>query len=137
MTPFRSLAEAVAFWGLLAVSLAIAVAWILRHRKPSGTRRRDLFPLIFVVIAAIIVAGYAEIGPLPHWWYYPGEALFVIGSAFTAWSYSHLGRYRLPYAEVLPDHEVVEDGPYRYIRHPGYLGAMVALAGLSLAVQSW
>ncbi|MCR6679303.1 hypothetical protein NVV43_27960, partial [Escherichia marmotae] len=73
MTPFRSLAEAVAFWGLLAVSLAIAVAWILRHRKPIGTRRRDLFPLIFVVIAGTIVAGYAEIGPLPHWLYYPGE----------------------------------------------------------------
>jgi len=24
---------------------------------------------------------------------------------------------------------LIEDGPYRYIRHPGYLGAVVALTG--------
>jgi len=137
MTPFRSLPEAVTFWSLLGVALAVAVTWILRHRKPLGRRRHDLFPLIFVVIAGDIAIGYAEVGSMPHWLFYPGEVLFVLGSAFTAWSYSYLGRHRLPYAEVLPDHQIVEDGPYRYIRHPGYVGAMVALTGLSLAVQSW
>ncbi len=137
MSPFRSLSEVVTFWAVLGVSLAIAVTWIVRHRKPLGKRRRDLFPLIFIVLAGDIAVGYARIVPLPHWLFYPGEALFVLGAAFTAWSYSYLGRYRLPYVEVLPEHQVIEDGPYRYIRHPGYLGAMVALTGLSLAVQSW
>lgn len=32
---------------------------------------------------------------------------------------------------------MIEDGPYRYIRHPGYLGAIVALTGLGIALQSW
>ncbi|HEY3002453.1 MAG TPA: isoprenylcysteine carboxylmethyltransferase family protein [Kribbellaceae bacterium] len=94
-------------------------------------------PLIFPGMIAGIAIGYARFGALPHWLFYPGEALFVVGAAFTAWSYSQLGRYLSLYAEVLPDHQVIEDGPYRYIRHPGYLGAVVALTGFGLALQSW
>jgi protein-S-isoprenylcysteine O-methyltransferase Ste14 len=69
--------------------------------------------------------------------FYPGEMLFIAGSAFTLWSYSLLGHYVSPYAQVLPGHKVVERGPYRYIRHPGYLGQIVAFIGLGLALQSW
>jgi len=32
---------------------------------------------------------------------------------------------------------VIEAGPYRYIRHPGYAGQIVAYAGLGMALQSW
>jgi protein-S-isoprenylcysteine O-methyltransferase Ste14 len=136
VSPFRSPWEVVAFWGIVGAALATSVTWIVRQRKPRGKRRHDLFPLIFLLLAGGIACGYARILPMPHWLFYPGEALFVLGASFTAWSYTHLGRYLSPYAEVLPDHRVVENGPYRYIRHPGYLGAMVALVGLSLAVQS-
>jgi protein-S-isoprenylcysteine O-methyltransferase Ste14 len=136
MSPFHCVFEAVVFWGVLVVSLAIAVAWIIRHRTPRGKRRHDLFPLIFLVLAGDIALGYARVVPLPHWLFYVGEILYVLGATFTAWSYAHLGQYRLPYVEVLPEHQVIEAGPYRYIRHPGYLGAMVALIGLSIAMQS-
>jgi hypothetical protein len=66
-------------------------------------------PLIVLAIIASDVIGYARIGALPHWLFYPGETLFVVGAAFTAWSYSLLGRYLSPFAEVLPDHVVIEE----------------------------
>jgi protein-S-isoprenylcysteine O-methyltransferase Ste14 len=69
--------------------------------------------------------------------FYPGVILFVAGSGFVAWCYSFLGTNLSPYPEVVPDHQVVDRGPYRYLRHPGYLGAIVALVGLGLALQSW
>jgi len=69
--------------------------------------------------------------------FYPGVILFVAGSGFVAWCYRLLGTNLSPYPEVVPDHQVVERGPYRYVRHPGYGGAVVALAGLGLALQSW
>jgi len=138
MTPlFLSLLEEVVFWGSLGLALVVFLIWVVRNRRARGKRRHDLLPLILLAILADLAIGYARIGALPHWLFYPGEILFIGGALFTAWSYSFLGRYLSPYAEVLPDHEVIEAGPYRYIRHPGYLGAIVALIGLGLALQSW
>ena len=134
---FASPVEAVLFWGVLVVAFAPVVIWSARHRKARGKRRQDLLSLIMLAMIADVAIGYARIGGLPHWLFYLGETLFVVGAAFTAWSYSLLGRYLSLFVEVLPDHELIEDGPYRYIRNPGYLGAIVALTGFGLALQSW
>jgi len=76
------------------------------------------------------VIAYARIGVLPNWLFYPGEVLLIVGAAFTLWSYALLGRDLSAHVQVLPEHKVIESGPYRYIRHPGYLGQMVAFIGL-------
>ena len=31
---------------------------------------------------------------------------------------------------------MITDGPYRFVRHPGYLGHMLSMAGISLALGS-
>ena len=37
-----------------------------------------------------------------------------------------------------PDHRVVRAGPYRWLRHPSYSGALIAFAGLGvLAGNAW
>jgi protein-S-isoprenylcysteine O-methyltransferase Ste14 len=33
-------------------------------------------------------------------------------------------------------HYVVKDGPYRYVRHPGYLGVMLTALGTAFAIGS-
>jgi protein-S-isoprenylcysteine O-methyltransferase Ste14 len=138
MTPlFPSRSEAVVFWGILALYFVTVLIWVARHRKTEGKRRRDFVPLILLAIVVVIAIGYARIGVLPHWLFYPGELLFIAGSLFTLWSYSLLGRYLSPYVQVMPEHKVIEAGPYRHIRHPGYLGQIVAYVGLGLALQSW
>ncbi len=35
---------------------------------------------------------------------------------------------------VAADHRVVDSGPYRYIRHPSYTGALLAFLGISLCL---
>ena len=37
---------------------------------------------------------------------------------------------------VAEDHRVVEQGPYRLVRHPSYTGVLITFIGLALAVQS-
>ena len=34
-------------------------------------------------------------------------------------------------------HHVVDRGPYAIVRHPGYVGAFLLLAGIALALGSW
>ena len=134
---FTSQFEGAVFWGIVILLAATAFTWIALNHRNRGKRRQDSLPLIFVVGVIGVAIGYARIGALPHWLFYPGEALLVAGPALTIWSYSILGRYLSPYVQVLPDHRLVEKGPYGYIRHPGYVGAMLACIGLGLALQSW
>jgi protein-S-isoprenylcysteine O-methyltransferase Ste14 len=130
--------ETVIFWatliGVYVPMIAFGPARIRRGRK----RRKELstFILLAPLVAAIWI-GYARIGALPHSLFYPGEVLFVLGYALTGYSMRLLGRYYSTYVEVLPDHTVIESGPYRLIRHPNYLGQIVGATGLGLALQSW
>jgi protein-S-isoprenylcysteine O-methyltransferase len=38
---------------------------------------------------------------------------------------------------IATDHRVIDTGPYRYIRHPSYTGALMAFFGLGLAFRNW
>jgi protein-S-isoprenylcysteine O-methyltransferase Ste14 len=143
VTALFSLWETVIFWvifiGVYVAVVAFGPARIrLQERKASRKRRKEISPfLLIAALAAAVVIGYARIGVLPHWLFYPGEVIFVLGYVFTGYSIRLLGRYYSTYVEVLPDHIVIERGPYRFIRHPNYLGQIVGSTGLGLALQSW
>ncbi len=34
-------------------------------------------------------------------------------------------------------HELITDGPYRVVRHPGYAGILIGMPGMALALGSW
>jgi protein-S-isoprenylcysteine O-methyltransferase Ste14 len=54
------------------------------------------------------------------------ERLFAAGIACT---------YR-PVVTIVEDHEVIESGPYRWVRHPMYLGGMAICAGVASALST-
>ncbi len=138
MTPlFESFLESVIFWGTLALYYVAILTWMARTHARQGKKKPDLLPLVMLAFPIGIAIGYARIGVLPHWLFFPGEVAFVVGTGFTLWSYSILGQYVSPYVLALPEHKIIQAGPYRYIRHPGYLGQIVAHVGLGLALQSW
>ena len=35
------------------------------------------------------------------------------------------------------DHELVERGPFRMVRHPSYTGVLLAFVGLALTLDNW
>jgi len=95
-----------------------------------------------IMIAIIVVAPweYANFsGPIPRdgllaWL---GLALFTIGDLLQAaamWSLHGLYTLRLG---VQPGHHLVTNGPYAVVRHPGYLGAILCLTGMALAMSSF
>ena len=49
------------------------------NKKEKGKRKKELFsPLVLLAwLAAAILIGYAGIGVLPDWLFYPGEILFI------------------------------------------------------------
>lgn len=68
---------------------------------------------------------------------FSGLLLTLIGFGVMNWSIYYLGRQFSTYVTIQEDHELVTSGPYRYIRHPRYLGIIIFLTGISLVFRSW
>ena len=66
-----------------------------------------------------------------------GFVLLGLGILIRSVAIAQLGRFHTPNVAVLADHEVMDRGLYRYIRHPSYLGALIAFLGFSLALSNW
>jgi protein-S-isoprenylcysteine O-methyltransferase Ste14 len=66
-----------------------------------------------------------------------GLALVVAGFLLITWTTVELGRQYSVYITLQQDHQLITSGPYRYIRHPRYLGVMLVALGLALLFRSW
>jgi len=144
--PFSSRWEEVLFWVAVIVGFVVPfiyfVRWSLKNAASTKTKpRKDVSTLTnFALIPAAVFAiwlGYAGVGPLPHWLLYPGLTIFLLGLAVTVWAYHTLGRFFSLEVQVQREHRVVNTGPYRLLRHPGYAGVLFGFVGLGLALQSW
>ncbi len=67
-----------------------------------------------------------------------GFLLTLIGHGIIVWAMG-VNAYFSPVARIQEErgHQVADGGPYRYIRHPGYLGAILFSLGIPLLLESW
>jgi protein-S-isoprenylcysteine O-methyltransferase Ste14 len=73
--------------------------------------------------------------PGPTMWLVAGLVTAWAGMGFRFWAVRTLGRFFTTRVAVANDQKVVTDGPYRYIRHPSYLGVIVLMVGFGLALS--
>lgn len=103
------------------------------RRWIGGTSNRTfiVWPIALLAVEAAIRQGIPDINP----W----------GLPLLAWGYVQyrlVGHYRArlggggPGISLPPD-RIVDEGPYRWVRNPMYLGHLVFFAGLALTLQSW
>jgi protein-S-isoprenylcysteine O-methyltransferase Ste14 len=129
-----------------AISIAsivtfMVVAQLARTRgiaRRGETVARSRGPASY--IAYFFLVPYAVIawrpGPelaVPESLRWGGVALIVVGIAFALWAIVTLGRHYDLELEIHSDHELVRDGPYRFVRHPLYAGLALHFAGACLA----
>ncbi len=92
-------------------------------------------------LAAAVIAAYGEEGPAiggPAWWPVAvGAVMLASGFTLRVWSVRTLGRFFKFRVVVQEGHEVVESGPYAWVRHPSYTGMVLCAAGLGLMLGSW
>lgn len=94
---------------------------------------------VSVVFPMVIVAGldhrYDWSTEFPLWVTVLGLIFIAYGYSFAAWA---LAENRFFYSvvciQVDRGHVVCDTGPYRFVRHPGYAGNMLALLGIVLAL---
>ncbi|MEH2513107.1 protein-S-isoprenylcysteine O-methyltransferase Ste14 [Nitrobacteraceae bacterium AZCC 1564] len=65
-----------------------------------------------------------------------GVAIFAVGGVLRLWPVFTLGNRFSGLVAIQPGHQLVTTGPYAYLRHPSYLGALLFLLGWALAFRS-
>ena len=150
------------WWQAWVYSLLILAAGIggriwAEQRHPGLTAERQniesiqnakawdkvLAPLMAVSISypIVIVAGldhrFNWTGEFPLWLSVIGFILIAFGYAFAAWAFAE-NRFFSSVMRIQTErgHVVCDTGPYRFVRHPGYAGNVLALFGIVLALSS-
>lgn len=120
------------------------LAFTRRSRTRVLSRdRRSLLILWAVIIVSIFFAvqmvWMARNGALssPRAFYIFGFILFLSGLFLRWYSIGYLGRYFTVNVSIDPEHQLVDSGPYRYIRHPSYTGALLAFLGFGFCLGNW
>ena len=133
-----------------AAYLILWVAWwllILIGRQsgvPSAYDRsqRSILALGIVALVGLVVVPpweYARFaGPIPRdgplaWL---GLGLFAAGIVLQAAAFWVLRGMYTSRLGVQPGHRLITNGPYRLVRHPGYLSNLLCMAAIGLALSS-
>lgn len=66
-----------------------------------------------------------------------GAALAPLGLAMRAWAVLTLRERYTRTLRIEPGQQLMDRGPYRLIRHPGYLGSLMCWTGVVLASANW
>jgi protein-S-isoprenylcysteine O-methyltransferase Ste14 len=75
---------------------------------------------------------------IPQWLIIIGFGLVVVGEALFGWAMvSNPFFHGIMKIQNDRGHHVVSKGPYRWIRHPGYLGQLLYYLGTPLLLGSW
>ena len=143
---FPTYNEAIIFQLVITIWLLseiIGTAIIPRIRRGGSViERKDRFSGLYIfatIFLALILSFYfagAHIAMLPGWVFSLGILLIILGIILRQLSMAILGRYFSGVVGVQKDQKVIEKGPYKYVRHPSYTGALMIFIGLGLALQS-
>lgn len=131
--------------GLVYLISEVLLTVTRRLRSHTGTKQdRSTLGVLWLVITASVAAGiyvarHWPIGTLAHGRAvaYAGVALFVAGLVLRWWAIITLGRFFTVDVTIEKDHELVERGPFRVVRHPSYSGVLLAFVGFALALGNW
>jgi len=91
-----------------------------------------VYPATFLSMAAEAAIRRVEVDQV----FAAGIVVFLLGKAMKYWAIATLGPRWTFRVLVPPSSMLVTDGPYRYIRHPNYVGVVGEIAGLALVARA-
>ena len=115
-----------------------------RRKYQKGTKAWDAVVASLTIIAYVAILPVAALddarfrwAPQPDWVVAIGYLLMVAGFAGFTWAQG-VNRHFEATVRIQSDrdHEVIDTGPYAFIRHPGYVAASVMMIGMALALGS-
>jgi protein-S-isoprenylcysteine O-methyltransferase Ste14 len=146
-----------AAWGYLAVITAVMAVYSTiivrlhpalieeRHHPPADAKKWDKpFVVIVGMIGPVVLIVLSGLDRRLHWspptsaWIQVlGLVLIAAGGSLTNYAVA-TNKFFSALVRIQHDrgHYVIDTGPYRFVRHPGYAGSIVYMIGMAFALSS-
>jgi protein-S-isoprenylcysteine O-methyltransferase len=137
---------------LIAYLILIAYFAIIESRRkgqaatifeggPFDQASTRLLSLAFAISITLLIAAnalnYPQIGLMVDVIGWIGIVVMLCGITLPVWAFQTLGRFYTRTLRISEGQRFVQERPYKYVRHPGYLGVIILWVGAGLATVNW
>lgn len=102
---------------------------------------------MFIILCAGIISQWCALIEWGYFRFHPeiihnevmvgiGVVMVVGGMAWRLWAIRTLAGFFTSTVQIKTGHRVIRHGPYRMVRHPSYLGSLVAITGSTFVLEA-
>jgi protein-S-isoprenylcysteine O-methyltransferase Ste14 len=107
----------------------------------SGDKGSIWLLILFIALGYFLSFrfGMTKTGRIYHWdfFYGVGVCMIVIGMIIRVYAINTLKQHFSYTVTQMENHELIETGLYKWIRHPGYLGQIIIFTGTAVSFSNW
>jgi len=134
---------------IIAVSYTYLFFEVFLNLKQKGKNKvstsndkgslRWLYVLITLGYFLSFAFGVTKLGRIYPWntFFAIGMSLIGLGLIIRVYSILTLKQFFTYSVAQVENHELIQAGLYKFIRHPGYLGQMIIFLGISTSISNW
>jgi protein-S-isoprenylcysteine O-methyltransferase Ste14 len=110
-----------------------------RTAQDQWTANQILFSIYAVQTSALVESTWCRYPESMDWnaWSLVGLLMMILGLGLRTWAVRTLGKFFTWHVELQNDQTVITHGPYRWVRHPSYTGALMTWAFTTIFLQAW
>jgi len=107
--------------------------------KDGGTGAQIIWSVYITQLGLILESAYLRYPESVEWDIPACIALLgmAAGLALRSWAVLKLGKFFTLHIEIQEGHTVIRTGPYRFVRHPSYLGAFLLYISTTVFFHTW
>ena len=107
--------------------------------KDNGTEIQIIWSVYITQLLVVLEATYFKFPESVKWDIFVSVAfvVMIIGLALRTWAIYTLGNYFTMHLSIQKEHKIIRSGPYKYFRHPSYVGAFLTYVGAPILLHSW
>lgn len=128
---------------VLLIDFVLLIITTLNNRKTPGKKTgKDRGSMLLIIagfffvilINPLCVQTFAVL--MPEYIFWVGAFFMVFGIVTRVYSVWTLRKYFTFTVQVGNEQKLIQNGPYKYLRHPAYTGSILSLLGISLCFRS-
>ena len=98
-----------------------------------------IFAIAFILLPIYFLTAWIDFAsiPFPLWLRWSGGVISSAGLVLFCWTHQVLGQNWTAVLALSDEHEMVQNGPYYYIRHPMYSAFFIIGIGFGLLSANW